>query len=221
MKLLIINPFDKNTSVFKGQFPPLGLGYIAAATPPECEIEFVDENIEEFVPRKADLVALSVMTIQANRSYEICKIYKKMGIPVVVGGIHVSMLPDEALNYATSVVVGEAESLWPGVIKDFMVQGGDPKGDGTGGPGYDIKDEFHESLKHSKAGILSMANAGPNTGGSQFFINLVNNNFLDKKHPVFGKVIEGMDVVDAIAKVETGAQDRPLEQVTIKKAYMR
>jgi radical SAM superfamily enzyme YgiQ (UPF0313 family) len=119
MKLLLINPFDKNTCVFKGQFPPLGLGYIAAATPPECEIEFIDENIEEFVPSKADLVALSVMTIQANRSYEICKMYKKMGIPVVVGGIHVSMLPEEALNFATSVVVGEAESLWPRVIEDF------------------------------------------------------------------------------------------------------
>ena len=120
MKLLLINLFDKNTCVFTGQFPPLGLGYIAAATPPECQIEFIDENVEEFVPRKADLVALSVMTIQANRSYEICKIYRNMGIPVVVGGIHVSMLPDEALNYATSVVVGEAESLWPRVIEDFM-----------------------------------------------------------------------------------------------------
>ena len=120
MKLLLINPFDKNTCTFTGQFPPLGLGYIAAATPPEWEIEFIDENVEEFVPRKADLVALSVMTIQANRSYEICKIYKKLGIPVVVGGIHVSMRPSEALNYAESVVIGEAESLWPRVIEDFM-----------------------------------------------------------------------------------------------------
>jgi radical SAM superfamily enzyme YgiQ (UPF0313 family) len=120
MKLLLINPFDKNTCAFAGQFPPLGLGYIAAATPPECQIEFVDENVEEFVPQKADLVAISVMTIQANRSYEICNIFKKMDIPVVVGGIHASMLPEEALNYAASVVIGEAERLWPTVIDDFI-----------------------------------------------------------------------------------------------------
>ena len=120
MKLLLINPFDRNTCAFAGQFPPLGLGYIAAATPPECKIEFIDENVEEFVPLNADLVALSVMTIQANRSYEICNIYKKMGIPVVVGGIHASMLPEEALNYASAVVIGEADQLWPQVIEDFM-----------------------------------------------------------------------------------------------------
>jgi radical SAM superfamily enzyme YgiQ (UPF0313 family) len=120
MKLLLINPIDKNICAFAGQFPPLGLGYIAAATPPECQIAFVDENVEEFIPQKADLVAISIMTIQANRSYEICDIYKKMGIPVVVGGIHASMVPEETLNYATSVVVGEAERLWPRVIEDFM-----------------------------------------------------------------------------------------------------
>ena len=120
MKLLLINPFDKNTCAFAGQFPPLGLGYLAAATPAECQIEFIDENVEEFVPRKADLVAISIMTIQANRSYEICNIYRKMGIPVVVGGIHASMLPEEALNYVSSVVIGEAETLWPTVIDDFM-----------------------------------------------------------------------------------------------------
>ena len=120
MKLLLINPFDKNTCAFGGQFPPLGLGYIAAATPSECQVEFIDENVEEFVPKKADLVAVSVMTIQANRSYEICSIYKKMGIPVIAGGIHASMLPEEVLKYATSVVVGEAERMWPTVINDFM-----------------------------------------------------------------------------------------------------
>jgi len=102
------------------------------------------------------------------------------------------------------------------VIEGFMIQGGDPEGTGTGGPGYTIKDEFNGEQKNDR-GTISMANAGPNTGGSQFFINLVNNNFLDGKHPVFGRVIEGMDVVDAIAKVQTDGQDRPLEKIVIRK----
>tara|TARA_Y100000310_G_scaffold147939_1_gene147197 strand:- start:4202 stop:4786 length:585 start_codon:yes stop_codon:yes gene_type:complete len=102
------------------------------------------------------------------------------------------------------------------IIKDFMIQGGDPTGTGTGGPGYEIKDEFTESdLDKNNRGTLSMANAGPNTGGSQFFINLVDNNFLDGRHPVFGKVTKGIDIVDKIANVQTGAGDKPLEDVKI------
>ena len=103
------------------------------------------------------------------------------------------------------------------VIDNFMIQGGCPKGNGTGGPGYAIKDEFTQSNKNNK-GTISMANAGPNTGGSQFFINLVNNNYLDKNHPVFGKVIEGMDIVEAIGKVKVGRDDKPKEAVIIEKA---
>ncbi|WP_393972076.1 peptidylprolyl isomerase [Oxyplasma meridianum] len=105
------------------------------------------------------------------------------------------------------------------VIQDFMIQGGDPTGTGMGGPGYSIKDEFTKNNRNDR-GTISMANAGPNTGGSQFFINLVNNNYLDKKHPVFGKVISGMEVVDAISKVKTNSQDRPLENVVIEKAQI-
>lgn len=100
-----------------------------------------------------------------------------------------------------------------------MIQGGDPRGTGTGGPGYTIKDEFkgHKNVR----GTISMANAGPNTGGSQFFINLVDNTFLDSKHPVFGKVISGMDVVDKIAKVQTNRDDKPLTEVKIIKATIK
>ncbi|MEK6888819.1 MAG: peptidylprolyl isomerase [Nanoarchaeota archaeon] len=107
------------------------------------------------------------------------------------------------------------------VIDGFMIQGGDPKGDGTGGPGYTIKDEFtHSGGNRNIRGTISMANAGSNTGGSQFFINLVDNNFLDKKHPAFGIVVSGMDVVDEIAKVETDGNDRPIESVIIEKASL-
>lgn len=102
------------------------------------------------------------------------------------------------------------------VIDGFMIQGGDPTGTGMGGPRYNIKDEFGK--EKNDRGTIAMANAGPNTGGSQFFINLVNNNYLDTKHPVFGKVVKGMDVVDKISKVETDASDRPIEEVKIIKA---
>jgi peptidylprolyl isomerase len=105
------------------------------------------------------------------------------------------------------------------VIDGFMIQGGDPTGTGMGGPGYTIKDEFTDHNRNER-GTISMANAGPNTGGSQFFINLVDNSFLDGKHPAFGKVISGMDVVDAISKVSKDANDRPLKDVKIIEAKM-
>ncbi|MBR9990075.1 MAG: peptidylprolyl isomerase [Gemmatimonadetes bacterium] len=101
------------------------------------------------------------------------------------------------------------------VIKDFMIQGGCPQGTGTGGPGYKIADEFHPGLRHDAAGVLSMANAGPNTGGSQFFITLAATPWLDGKHAVFGKVTSGMDVVEKIGKVSTDSGDRPAEPISM------
>ena len=136
-------------------------------------------------------------------------------------------MPITAGNFKKLVGEGYYDGIiFHRVIDGFMLQGGDPTGTGRGGPGYSIKDEFVEGSTNVR-GTISMANSGPNSGGSQFFINLADNTNLDwdkepssSKHPVFGKVIKGMDVVDAIGKVQTGPGDKPVEDVTITKAEL-
>ena len=124
-------------------------------------------------------------------------------------------MPITAGNFRKLVEKGFYDgTIFHRIIDGFMIQGGDPTGTGRGGPGYAIKDEFTDHNSNDR-GTMGMANAGPNTGGSQFFINLVDNNYLDKAHPVFGKVVEGMDVVEKMGKVKTGAMDRPVKEVKI------
>lgn len=106
------------------------------------------------------------------------------------------------------------------VIREFMIQGGCPDGSGRGGPGYKIKDEFHPELRHDRKGLFSMANAGPDTGGCQFFITLVPTPWLDDHHAIFGEVEEGMEVVEKIGAMATDSSDRPQEDVIISKAFV-
>jgi len=149
---------------------------------------------------------MTTVTLETNKGNIVINLYSDM--PITAG------------NFEKLAKDGFYDNIiFHRVIDGFMIQGGDPTGTGMGGPGYTIEDEFtHAGGNKNDRGTISMANAGPDTGGSQFFINLADNNFLDTKHAVFGKVVEGMDVVDTIAKVPKNAQDKPLEDVIIIKA---
>lgn len=128
------------------------------------------------------------------------------------------MVPKTTQNFKDLINKGFYDGIiFHRVIKDFMLQAGCPNGVGNGGPGYQFADEFHPELKHTAPGFLSMANAGPNTNGSQFFITTVPCPWLDGKHAVFGKVIDGMDVVTAIETAPTGPGDRPKEEIKMTK----
>jgi cyclophilin family peptidyl-prolyl cis-trans isomerase len=140
-----------------------------------------------------------------------------------MGDIRIELFRDKAPKTVENFVTLTKKGFYNGltfhrVIPGFMIQGGCPKGDGTGDPGYSIPDEFDASLRHDGPGVLSMANAGPNTGGSQFFITLAKTQWLDGKHAVFGKVRGGQDVVDKIAGVPRDSNDKPRTPVRIVEA---
>lgn len=139
-----------------------------------------------------------------------------------LGTLEIKLYADKAPITVSNFVTLAREGFYDGlifhrIISGFMSQGGDPKGTGAGGPGYKFQDEFHPDLKHSKKGILAMANSGPNTNGSQFYITFAATPHLDGRHSVFGEVIAGEDVIDKISKVETGPSDKPKVDVVIKK----
>lgn len=162
---------------------------------------------EEVKPDTRDIV-LPKATIQTN-----------------YGDIKLELFAERAPKTVANFIELAEKGFYTGVvfhriIPDFMIQGGDPTGTGRGSPGYTFKDEFHPELKHSKPGILSMANSGPNTNGSQFFITLKPTPQLDGRHSVFGEVIEGMDVVEKIVSLPRDKQDRPLSKVVIEKVII-
>ena len=164
-----------------------------------------------------DSITGNVITGGATGMADNTKVLMETNLGEIEIELYSGEMPITAGNFEKLVSEGFYDGvIFHRVIDGFMIQGGDPTGTGRGGPGYEIKDEFTKTdLDDNNRGTLSMANAGPNTGGSQFFINLVDNNFLDGRHPVFGKVTKGMDVVDKIGKVQTDSQDGPLEEVKI------
>lgn len=150
---------------------------------------------------------MTKIKLETNKGNIVIQLYDDM--PITTG------------NFVSLVEKGTYDRvIFHRIIDSFMIQGGDPTGTGYGDPKIpNIKDEFtHKGGNKNNRGTIAMANSGPNTGSSQFFINTVNNNFLDTKHPAFGEVIEGMDVIDKISKVATDSKDKPLQEVKIIKA---
>jgi len=145
-------------------------------------------------------------------------------IDTSMGTIKIELFEDKVPITAGNFISLANDGFYDGLIfhrvmNGFMIQGGDPNGDGTGGPGYSIDDEFHKDLKHDSEGILSMANSGPNTGGSQFFITVAATSWLDGAHAIFGKVIEGMDVVIEISELDpdqTDGRNKPFTDVVME-----
>ena len=165
------------------------------------------------------IILIALILIVLLPSKEMTKVTLETNHGNIVINLY-SDMPITTENFEKLVKDGVYDNvIFHRIINGFMIQGGDPTGI-VGDPNIpNIQDEFtHAGGNKNSRGTISMANAGPNTGSSQFFINLIDNNFLDSKHPAFGKVVEGMDVVDAIAKVQTGAGDKPLEDVIIIKA---
>jgi len=175
--------------------------------------------------KKADDVKKDSLQTKKDETKEEVKKMDFVKFETNMGNFKVMLFSDKAPittdNFRSLVEKGFYDGIiFHRVIDGFMIQGGDPTGTGRGGSGKTIPDEFGQGLKHSKKGILSMANAGPNTGTSQFFITLAPTPHLDGKHAIFGEVVDGMDVVEKIGKTKTGAQDRPEKEVKMIKVYM-
>jgi len=168
------------------------------------------------------IVASAYFILGQNGMSEEENLNKVAVIETNMGTMEIELFEDKAPRTVSNFVDLIEKGFYDGVIfhriiSGFMIQGGDPTGTGMGGPGYEIDDEFHPDLKHDSKGILSMANAGPNTGGSQFFITLAPTPHLDNRHAVFGKLIKGEEILDKIGAVETGPNDKPINEVKMIK----
>ena len=165
---------------------------------------------------------LSIHTASAATEEEQSMAKTKFTIETTMGSIEGELFDDKAPNTVKNFTDLAKKGFYNGiifhrVIPDFMIQTGDPTGTGMGGPGYQFRDEFNVKLHHDKAGILSMANSGPNTNGSQFFITDAATPWLDNKHAIFGQVTKGLDVVKAIANAPRDGNDKPLTTISMKK----
>ncbi len=177
-------------------------------------------NVLEEEPTQTTINEKQIMeNIPSQINMSLAQTCKSATITTSKGDVTISFYNDDApitvANFCTLAQNGFYDGvIFHRVIKDFMIQGGDPTGTGTGGPDYKFDDEIHANNKNN-TGTIAMANSGPGTNGSQFFINVNDNNYLDTKHTVFGKVTAGMDVVTEIENAETGAMDKPVEEIKI------
>ena len=149
----------------------------------------------------------------------------KIKIETTAGDIYADLYKKEAPKTVENFVTLAKKGFYDGiifhrVIPDFMIQTGDPTGTGMGGPGYKFADEFNDKLRHDKPGVLSMANSGPNTNGSQFFITSIPTPWLDDRHSVFGNVTQGMDIVLKIAAASRDGQDKPKQKIAMNKVVI-
>ncbi len=204
-----------------------GWWYMSARGDAESEMNLVELDLSGLGARGADVDTEAVKVITNPEKI------MQATLRTNLGDITIEFMATDAPNTVANFVKLAGDGFYDGtkfhrVIKSFMIQGGDPlsKDDsqsarwGTGGPGYQFADEIHTNNKND-IGTIAMANAGPGTNGSQFFINVANNNFLDGKHTVFGRVIAGMDVVQKIESTKTGAGDRPLSPMTIESVTLK
>ena len=178
-------------------------------------------------PKAAPVAAPVPKTVTSTPTPETVKenAIVKIKIETTLGDIYADLYKEEAPKTVENFTTLAKKGFYDGiifhrVIPNFMIQTGDPTGTGMGGPGYQFKDEFSKKLRHDKPGMLSMANSGPNTNGSQFFITEVPTPWLDNRHSVFGQVTQGMDVVEKIAQAPRDRQDKPVQKIAMNKVVI-
>lgn len=206
-----------NSSRSRGDNAQLTRDIVPTATPvisdlpKENQVELMEDG--EMTPEEKTKIAKPSTVIESQKKYT-ALVTTNMGVITI--DLDSSNRPITVNNFVYLANLGfYNNTIFHRVIPDFMIQGGDPLGNGRGGPNYKFEDELTGDNKNNR-GTISMANAGPNTNGSQFFINVVDNNYLDTKHTVFGTVVSGMDIVDLISKVKTGSMDKPISDIVIE-----